>query len=296
MPLPVTRLVRQFLRKFDTIKTMDYGVWVQEHLTQVVIKDGKRDVSVWCNEPSDKPLLLMVHGISGDHMGLIPLAVELAADYRIALIDLPGHGKSDAVSISSAKVLQDWFDAIITKVEKEIGKTAAVVAHSFGCSAVLSHHVLTNHAVILLNPVPSPSGMYATYARMIMDSAHFWAHVYNWTPFVLLRGMTLAKITTRDALRRVRWTGLHSRPTFDQIIFQAGLVDMILDGSAYDHTTEGHVKLVVCGMYDTTARERDTLEMESVFGPTRAVFLRGGHLVPIETPDRVAQLIREVML
>lgn len=275
---------------------MDYGVWVEEHLTRVVITDDGRRVSVWCSEPSDKPLLLLVHGISGDHMGLVPLASELTAHYRVALLDLPGHGGSDPISLPNAAVLQQWFDRIARLVEKEIGRVDGVIAHSFGCSAVLSSTALQRHAVVLLNPVPTPSGMYATYARMIMDSAHFWAHIYNWTPFVLLRGMTLAKITTRDALRRVRWTGLHSRPTFDQIIFQSSLVDMILDGSAYDHTKAGHVKLVVCGMYDTTARERDTLEMETVFGGSRAVFLRGGHLVPIETPDRVAQLVREVMV
>ncbi len=275
---------------------MDYGVWFEQHLTRVVIADGDSHVSVWCSAPSDKPLILLVHGISGDHMGLVPLAKELANDYRVALLDLPGHGKTDAISLPDAKTLQRWFDATITRIEKEIGIVSAIAAHSFGCSAVLSKHTVTHRSVILLNPVPTPSGAYATYARIIMDSAHFWAHIYNWTPFVLLRGMTLAKITTRDALRRIRWTGLHSRPSFDQSIFQAGLVDMILDGSAYDSTKNSHVKLVVCGMYDTIARERDSLDMETVFGSSRAVFLRGGHLVPIETPDRVAELIREVML
>ena len=275
---------------------MDYGAWVDDHLTQVVIAHDRHKVSVWCTEPSDKPLIVLVHGISGDHMGLVPLAVELASQYRIALIDLPGHGKSDALPLPNAATLQEWFDEILHKVEKEVGSADTVIAHSFGCSAVLSQKVLTEHKVILLNPVPTPSTMYASYARVIMDSAHFWAHIYNWPPFVLLRGMTLTKITTREAFRRVRWTGLNSRPTFEQTIFQASLVDMILDGSAYKHTGKGHVNLIVCGMYDTTARQRDTLDMEAVFGPSRVVFLRGGHLVPIEMPDRVATLIREVMV
>jgi hypothetical protein len=129
-----------------------------------------------------------------------------------------------------------------------------------------------------------------------MDSAHFWAHIYNWPPFIMLRGMTLAKIRTRDARRRVRWTGLHSRPSFDQIVFQASLVDMILDGSAYRHAKEGTIAMVVCGMYDTTARERDTLDMEEVFGQSRVVFLKGGHLLPIESPARAAHLVRDCLV
>lgn len=275
---------------------MNYGAWTRQHLTQVTIENDNRLVSLWCSDPSDKPLLLLVHGISGDHVGLVPLAVELAKTYRIVMLDLPGHGSSEQIPIPNAKTLQTWFDAVIALIEKNIGPVAAVCAHSFGCSAVISHKTLTKKKVILLNPVPNPSGMYATYSRMIMDSAHFWAHIYNWPPFILLRGMTLAKVRQREALRRVRWAGLHSRPSFDQIVFQAGLVDMILDGSAYQHAADGKVALVVCGMYDTTARQRDTLDMEKVFGSTRAVFLKGGHLLPIESPERVAHLVRDCLI
>ena len=275
---------------------MNYGAWIKTHLTQVTIENDSRLVSLWCSEPSDKPLLLLVHGISGDHVGMVPLARELIRDYRIVMLDLPGHGGSDQVPLPNAKTLQVWFDTVIEKIEKEVGRVTAVCAHSFGCSAVISHTTLTSKKVILLNPVPAPSGMYATYSRMIMDSAHFWAHVYNWPPFILLRGMTLAKVPQREVLRRVRWVGLHSRPSFEQIVFQSGLVDMILDGSAYRHATDGKVALVVCGMYDTTARQRDTLDMEAVFGTTRTVFLKGGHLVPIESPDRVAHLIRDCLV
>jgi pimeloyl-ACP methyl ester carboxylesterase len=275
---------------------MDYGAWTKTHLNQVTIENDNRLVSLWCSEPSDKPLLLLVHGISGDHVGLVPLAMELTKTYRIAILDLPGHGRSDQMPIPNARTLQTWFDDVIELIEKRVGKITAICAHSFGCSAVLSKKTLDSRAIILLNPVPAPSGVYASYSRMIMDSAHFWAHVYNWRPFVFLRGLTLAKVHSRDALRRVRWVGLHSRPTFEQVVFQAGLVDMILDGSAYRHATDGKVALVVCGMYDTTARQRDTLDMEAVFGSTKAVFLKGGHLVPIESPDRVAHLIRDCLV
>lgn len=275
---------------------MNYGAWIKNHLSRVMIENDSRSVSVWCSEPSDKPLLLLVHGISGDHVGLVPLAAELLKDHQVVMLDLPGHGGSDQIAIPDAGALQQWFDEVIVLIEKRFGPVAAVCAHSFGCSAVISEKTLVERKVILLNPVPAPSGVYASYSRMIMDSAHFWAHVYNWRPFVFLRGLTLAKVHSRDALRRVRWVGLHSRPTFEQVVFQAGLVDMILDGLAYRHAADSKVTLVVCGMYDTTARQRDTLDMEAVFGTTKTVFLKGGHLVPIESPDRVARLIRDSLV
>jgi hypothetical protein len=107
--------------------------------------------------------------------------------------------------------------------------------------------------------------------------------------------MTLAKVRTREAMRRVRWVGWNSRATYSQIVFQSRLVDIILDAGAYKHAREG-IALVICGMFDTTAFERDSLDMEEVFGDTRVVFLRGGHLLPIESPGRVASLIREAVV
>jgi len=129
-----------------------------------------------------------------------------------------------------------------------------------------------------------------------MRSAAFWALIYNWRVLVYLRGMALAKVHTPDALRRIRWVGRQSRPNYRQTIFQAGLVDLILDSSAYQQVADGTVVLVLCGLGDTTARQRDSLDMEAVFGSSPVVFLAGGHLLPIESPQRVADVILKTMV
>lgn len=274
---------------------MDYTAWKSERLTQHKLAFDGHEASLWLSPPSGKPLLVLVHGIGGDHHGLVPLAAELEETYRLALLELPGHGGSSRVPLPNAAALRRWCDGAVAKIEQEIASVAGVCGHSFGCSAVLGG-ILKKKKVVLINPVPTPSGMYATYARIIMDSAHFWAHIYNWRPFVVLRNRVLMKTRARDARRRVRWVSARSSATPKQVMYQAGLVDMILDGSAYRNVRGGDVALVVCGMFDTTARERDSLDMEAVFGRSRAVFLRGGHLLPMEAPDRVARLIREAMV
>ena len=277
---------------------MDYTAWINEHLEQFEVKHAGHLTSVWRSTSTDraKPLIVLLHGISGDFGGMVPLAVELSKNYQVAIIELPGHGGSGTTPLPSATALQQWFDVILEAVEKECGPAMVVCAHSFGCSAVLSAGTLARKKVILLNPVPAPSRMYVTYSRVIMKSAHFWAHIYNWAPFVLLRGRTLAKTHTREARRRVRWVGWHARPTFEQIVFQAGLADVVLDSVAYDSANNGRVALVVCGLFDTTARQRDSLDMAEVFGNSDITFLRGGHLLPIESPERVARLIENVMV
>jgi len=275
---------------------MDYTAWSKQHLKKLILYQAKKKVCVWVTPENDKPLAILVHGISGDHAGLIPLAAELVKTYRLVIVDLPGHGKSSMTPLPNASALQGWFAGVLGIITQKFGKPALVCAHSFGCSAVLDAEVLKNHRVILLNPVPMPSPIYETYARLIVRSAHFLAHIYNWRLFIWLRGITLAKLRTREVLRRVRWVGWNSRATYRQIVYQAGLVDLIVDTSAYEAAANGNVKLVVCGIGDTTARQRDSLDMETVFGKTRIVFLRGGHLLPIESPARVARLIREVMV
>lgn len=275
---------------------MEYATWSKNKLKRVALKNDRHTTSVWCSEQSDLPLIVLVHGIAGDHAGLAALAQELAKTYQVAIVDLPGHGKSGLTPLPDAAALQQWFADTVNAIEHEIGKIDAICAHSFGCSAVLGKKMLEKRKIILLNPVPTPSVFYEQYARSIMDSTYFWAHIYNWKPFVLMRGLVLAKIRTRDALRRVRWAGLNSRATYRQVIFQSKLVNIILDSSAYKYAKTRKVALVVCGMSDTTAHERDSLDMEDAFGGAKVVFLKGGHLLPIESPDRVAALICETMV
>lgn len=274
---------------------MNYQAWAEQHLTPVSLHELGKVTTAWMTKESDKPIVVMVHGIGGDYSGLVPLAVELADTYRIIIVDLPGHGRTDAVRLPNAVSLRRWFEGVLAKVRKDFGKPALVIGHSFGCSAVIDESVLKKYKVVLLNPVPTPSEMYARYARAIMHSASLWAYVYNWRFLIYLRGRALIKVHTKPARLRVKWVGLHSKPTYTQTVFQAGLVDMILDGSAYKYVGSGKVALVLCGLYDTTARERDYLEMRTVFGDTRVIFLKGGHLLPIESPERVAQVIKAVI-
>jgi len=275
---------------------MDYTVWAEKYLRHSFFIENDCRVSLYASELSTKPVIVLVHGISGDHNGLVPLAAELVTEYRVVLIDLPGHGRSDATALQDAAALQKWFLHLMDHVKKKFGPVRYVAAHSFGCSAVLTPKVLGQAKVVLINPVPTPSLMYARYARIIMNSAHFWAHIYNWRLFILLRGMTLAKYRTHESMRRVRWVGWTSKASYAQIVFQAGLVDIILDTSAYENAKNGAVAAVICGMSDTTAHERDSLDMERVFGMSRSVFIRGGHLLPIESPASVAGVLKEIMV
>lgn len=275
---------------------MNYMTWQKAELTERRYRGPHQTTSVWCTDGVGKPLVVLVHGISGDHAGLVPLAAELSKTYRVAIVELPGHGGSGMIRHPSAMKFQRWFRDVLELIEKDLGHAVFVVAHSFGCSVVLDDHILRTKKVVLLNPVPAPSDMYARYSQLVVRSSHFLAHIYNWRLFILMRSVVLTKVSDKEARRRVRWVGWNSRPKARQIVYQAKLVDMILDETVYGRLPKDAVSLVICAFGDTTARQRDTLHMEDVFGKVPAIFLEGGHLLPIESPGRVAYAIREHMV
>jgi pimeloyl-ACP methyl ester carboxylesterase len=275
---------------------MNYTRWAADNLTKTTIKLRGKQVALWRTPTiAHAPTILLVHGITGDHFGLVPLVYELTMTHNCLVVELPGHGASDAYTLKSAKVLQEWFRDVVKHIETHVTLIDAVCAHSFGCTAIAGKNEFRpTIKTIMLNPVPRPSRLYAQYAQVIMRFARFWAIFYNLRAFVFMRSVTLAKVNTWESRRRIGWVSHYSRPTYWQVVYQAGLVDIILDSTAYSHVKD-RMALVVCGLDDTTADQRDSLEMAEVFGASPVEFLRGGHLVPIETPERVATMIRQIV-
>jgi len=271
---------------------MNYDRWIETQLTYTSLSIRGHRTGVWMTD-SSKPLAILVHGITGDFHGLVPLAHELAATHRIAIVELPGHGSSDEIADLTGRRLQKWFVEVVEKLAQMATRPEVIVAHSFGCLSVLHETILTDFPVVLLNPVPTPSDTYNRYARSVIRSARFWAFVYNWRVLIFFRTVALVKLRNKLSIRRVHWVGRTSKPEYHQVIYQAHLVDMILSKRNFVDI-EDKVALVMCGLYDTTARQRDSFDFEAIFGRTPIVFIRGGHLLPIEDPVRVAEVIQSV--
>lgn len=273
---------------------MNYTDWSDKNLKKQSVNVRKREVAVWQSPViSGRETILLVHGISGDHYGLVPLVYELSKDYNCLIVDLAGHGASQELLFKNARDLQEWFIEAHDVISQQIVPIDIVCAHSFGCSAVVGEsNAKRSTKTILLNPVPHPSGVYRQYARLVVRFSGFWALFYNLRLFIFLRSLTLAKVNTREAHKRVGWVSKYSRPTYRQIIYQAKLVDIILDTTAYSHVNDA-IDLIICGLDDTLADQRDCLELATIFGNSPVAFLRGGHLLPIESPERVAHLIRK---
>lgn len=271
---------------------LPYTEWGETMLRQRFMTVDGAAVSYWATKRRPQlPTLLLVHGITGDHNGLIPLAYELYDEANIILLELPGHGNSDRQPLKNAHDFQEWFDHTFEVLSESVPAIDWIIAHSFGCSGVIKTR---GAKVVLLCPVPTPSSLYRQYAWIVMRLAPLWAFFYSWKIFVWLRGAALRKVRTLEASRRIRWAGFQSHASYSQIIYQAKLVNIILDPATYKSISD-RVKLVIAGLEDTTAQQRDSAELGAVFTGTRIEFLRGGHLLPIESPARTAQQIKRIL-
>lgn len=270
---------------------MDYLEWAEQNLALERLSIGGKTTAVWHTKPNPaRSNIVFVHGISGDRHGLVPLLARLADTYNCILVELPGHGSSDFLPLRSSRDLQEWWRQATQQIEQRYGSIVVMVAHSFGC---LAFSRAIDCQKIMINPVPEPAEQYARYARVMRRLAPFIGLIYNLRWFVWLRSAVLIKNRTLESRRNVRWVSKLSKPSFQQFIYQSRLTAMLSDSFGVPRSYSD-INLVIVGISDTSARQRDTLDFRKVFGPdSELLFLRGGHLLPIEDPARVSEVIAD---
>ncbi|MGI9328673.1 MAG: alpha/beta fold hydrolase [Pseudomonadales bacterium] len=85
------------------------------------------------NAHSDKPLVLMLHGMRDVSRSLLPVAETLADSFTVVLLDQRGHGASDYPGAYSIEHFYFDLHRVIAHLQKEIGqRPLALVGHSLG--------------------------------------------------------------------------------------------------------------------------------------------------------------------
>lgn len=79
------------------------------------------------------PTLVLVHGWSNSWVGWQRLALELAKDYQVVMIDMPGFGDSGDLPEYSIDLAVEYLEQVVTGLEL---KTQALVGGSLGSLVV----------------------------------------------------------------------------------------------------------------------------------------------------------------
>lgn len=205
----------------------------------------------------------------------------LSHDFDVVAVDLPGHGSSEPVSDPSV----ERYATTVMGVIQRIGRRKVVLAgHSMG-GAVALQVALTRPELL--------KGLILIGTAAYLDRLALTPDIFLWTAATMphkFKGMFFSGVVTEDALaiagadiRRCR-------------------VETVMDDFAVCRHFDFKSKLkalnlptlILCGDEDhiTPVHYSKRLQQE-IPGSTLMLIQKAGHMLPLESPDRVNAAIRE---
>ena len=236
---------------------------------------------------ADAPALVLLHVFGGSRREWIEAGVMLAPQFRIVSMDTPGFGEADQITGYTVAEMADRFAETIQALKLE---RFVLVGHSMTgkVAAVLAGRGLPGlEKVVLLTPSPLSPEPIAPKDRATM--------------------LAQAEPTKADAEEYIRSnSSLRIRPE----IFERAVEDRLrtspdawrawLEHGSYEDWTEqvprlSQPTLVIAAEEDKSlgpAVQRQ-LTMPRLLNGQLAVVPKSGHMVPLEAPKQLADLIRE---
>jgi pimeloyl-ACP methyl ester carboxylesterase len=121
-------------------------------------------MAVWTT--GSGPTVLLTHGWEGSAADFVPLATALVRDgFRVALVDLPAHGKSEGRSADLVECMH-----ALSLVAGTLGGVNALIGHSFGAMATslaVAESLVAARAVVLFAPVATPTQYITPFSRTL---------------------------------------------------------------------------------------------------------------------------------
>ncbi|MDD4409239.1 MAG: alpha/beta hydrolase [Candidatus Pacebacteria bacterium] len=264
---------------------------------QNLIIINNRKVFYLDNNASGKVLILL-HGFPGNHLGLLELANLIGEGYRIVIPDLPACGKSDPLVKAYLADYENWLDTFLDSfgVEK-----VSIMGHSFGSRVALvysGNHPDRVEGLILIAPVLrvegvfdriisayySLAGVMPEYMKRMMLSNGLGKKVGDMVIFKSKNTLRRKEIMKRDAEEVKRIDTKTSMEIFDEF----NNYDLVPSGKKVKTDS-----LVIAGGLDEISPIGAISDLASLLPNAELeVIEEGGHLIPLEEPEKVARIIR----
>lgn len=269
------------------------------------------DTRAWQYGAAEGSPLILVHGFRGDHHGLEPIALALAAlapGLRVVVPDLPGFGGTPAVPgrEHDIELYAEWLRAFAEELAPE---GFAILGHSFGSLVVAASIAggLAPSRLILVNPISAPAlegpqaaltrlaiGYYRA-AEMLPERA---ARGLLGNPLIV-RGMSEVMAKTRDRQLRAwihdqhgRYFSTFSDPSTLLQAFRASVSHTVPKfADAFTMPT-----LLIAGERDDITRLPEQLALHRRVPSSILRIVPGvGHLVHYEADSDAAEHIAEFL-
>ena len=285
-----------------------------EALARIPVREREVEVlgsrtRFWDFGPEDAAdVVVLVHGYRGDHHGLEPVIAQLDG-IRVVSPDLPGFGASTPLTQAPHSIAGygDWLAAFIAALQLEA--PPVVLGHSFG--SMISSHAIADgmpaRALILVNPITTDPkiaagrgitaltrAFYGVTRAMPARLARLW--LGNW---LIVQFMSMNLVKTPDRTLRTWIHEEHHR-------YFNGFSDARTVAEAFDASVSTDVRaaaarvtvptVLIAGEVDRIAPLDGQRSAVGLFPDARLVVVPGtGHLAHYETPDVVADAIRDFL-
>ena len=232
----------------------------------------------------DHPPVLLLHGGGGSHLSWPPQIRRLNGQ-RMFTLDLPGHSKSEGLGRQN---IDEYGKAIIEFMKALRLSAAVMVGFSMGSAIALSLALQYRRRVLglvlvgsgakmrvapsLLEMAGNPSTFRSAVEKIIDDS---------YSPAADERLKELVIQQMEETRQAVLYGDFLACDSFD-----------VMDGAKRIHVPT----LLICGSEDRmTPQNRSEYLRDQIEGARLCVVEGSGHMVMIERPDEVANLIAEFL-
>ncbi len=230
-------------------------------------------------------LVLLLHGWGDSAAGLAKLQKELAANYEVLALDLPGFGGTQAPA--AAWDLDDYARFIAATLKKlEIGQPYAVIGHSNGGALAIravSLEQLQPQKIVLL----AASGVRTSSAgkRLFLKIVAKTGNVATiWMPERYRKGL-------RKSLYGAAGSDMLVMPGLEDTFKKTVRQDVQADAVVIDVPT-----LLIYAADDDAVPVADGKQYHSLIPHSRLeVIKEAGHFVHADQPEKVTQLIQEFL-
>ena len=256
------------------------------HLSMRLVTVAGIETAIYVdNANHTETTLLFVHGVGGDHHGMMPLAYCLKDTYRVIFVDLPGHGNSAMPPTTDITFLKRWSQELLAAFDMPI---EMVVGHSFGCYS--AQFMAASH-VCYINPPLSLSPGVLKYSLTFYSIRHLASLVYNIRPYAHWRGKQLVHTLDPMVEARIAWVSDSTSISRAQFLFHARQGRQITDGRKL--MLRQHVERpgssVILSEFDKIATL--THEHAAWIEKLPVLTLPNDHLSILESPEIIARTI-----
>ena len=250
-----------------------------------------------------KPAIILIHGLRGDHHGLLELAECLQeAGYETYVPDLPGYGIEQALRDQSLKGYANWLHEYVEKQKFET--KPIILGHSMG-SIIVSHYLeaypedCSKTAVFLAPIIRTEKGQKRSnrLAKMFLRSLKLLS---GHSRYRLMKSrfvsFWISRILTYDRTRQKFIDEQHYMYSGEFTSTRSLMNDVRLSMSEQTICPKNRKVLYCMGDHDRLTKVKNVKKnIANRPNATLKVIKKTGHLLNYEFPQKTAQVITQFL-